>query len=387
MLTYSRLRRLVALLAVLDLPTGRRLVLSTGVLCAAAAIVAVAFAAANPTTTAAKVRACGASSSTPVMGVLWATPDVSCALVRTMDAVASSCNSDPAVNGPQTTTCNVSGFACTLSIELDYRLTRCLRGPSIVEIAVGGLTPPDGPKTSHAGYLLPPKPGAVPFPACPVIGVIGSRGSGESEGSSAWDLGLGQPSHVFALALGRYIPDVQYTMNPPPGYPAVGATTVVTHTQEYLDSVHSGAAQLLALTKAEVKACPSTRIIWSGYSQGAELTGDAFLKALKTPALAAHIWAVVLFGDPLYNHLDPGTQIAYLQSDLAQNGILTEPGPLHVGAPHSYPKQADSRVFSFCSSKDPICQGVAGSSPTNGPQNLYTDAGDPEHAAVFLSQH
>jgi hypothetical protein len=303
-----------------------------------------------------------------------------------MDEPARTCNSDPTHVGPQITSCTVAGFTCTLTLELDYSLARCLRGQSVVEIAFGSWTPPGAP-ASPARHVAPPQAGKPPFPDCPVAGVIGSRGSGEKPGSPQWKLGLGPPSYAFTIALGQGLPDVEYTANPAPGYPAASATTVVTDRQKYIDSVRSGERQLLQMISAEAAACPTTNIILTGYSQGAELTGDAYLAALHKKTLARRIWGVILFGDPLYNHADPGVGLSTQQRDLTQNGILTDHAGYYVGPPHTYPKPADYRVLSFCVSNDPACQGVGGTSPTNGSPGLYTAGSITNQAALYFTQH
>ena len=266
---------------------------------------------------------------------------------------------------------------------------------SVCVVAVGSSSPSSlawvGRDSGlHAGYVLPPAAGSAPFPACPAVGVIGSRGSGESPGSSGWDLGLGPPSYAFAIALGRLLPGVEYTYNAPPGYAAVGASTVLTNKQKYLDSVLGGEVQLLALIRDERTKCPSTKLILAGYSQGAELVGDAYLVAIRKKSVFNSIVGVVLFGDPLYNHNDSSTgQTARQQKTqtvLTQNGVLTEHGPYYIAPPHSFPASTVGRVLSYCISKDPICQGVIGNSPFNGEHSLYPDVGDPEDAAQYVAK-
>lgn len=255
--------------------------------------------------------------------------------------------------------------------------------------ATGSFGSPTSRLADHASYVLPPTPGSAPFPTCPAYGVIGSRGSGESEASGGWDLGLGPPGLAFAVALGKLLPGVQYTANGPPAYPAVGASTVATNKQVYLDSVRGGAIQLVVMVRVEHAKCPSTKMFVVGYSQGAELTADAYLSEVEDKAVFNSIAGVVLFGDPLYNHNDSATGQTALQEKtqtaLTQNGILTMHGPLHVGAPHSFPRSTISRVLSYCIAKDPICQGVVGNSITNGEHSLYTDVGDPEDAAQWFT--
>lgn len=244
---------------------------------------------------------------------------------------------------------------------------------------------------NQARYVLPPPSAdSAPFPDCPKIGVIGSRGSGENLSSSEWDDGLGPPPQAFALALGKLVRGVEYTSNAPPGYPAVTAHTVVTNKHAYINSVQDGEAQLLRMLVAERVKCSSTKLILVGYSQGAELTGDAYLVAIHRKDVFDRIAGVVLFGDPLYNHSDAADMQTALQkktqSGLTRNGALAEVvAPWHIAPAHSFPGSTVGRVLSYCLIDDYVCQGVGGN-PFSHQHSHYPQSGDPQDAAQWFAK-
>lgn len=165
---------------------------------------------------------------------------------------------------------------------------------------------------------------------------------------------------------------------------------MVVNKERYISSVLAGEVQLRKLVRAEQRRCSSTRLILVGYSQGAEVTGDAYLAALGNKSLFKSVVGVVLFGDPLYNHSDASAIQTALQrrtqAALARNGVLTDFGPLYVGAPHSFPRSTVGRVVSYCISNDPICQGAIGNLIAYGDHWLYTDLGEPEDAAEYFAR-
>ena len=238
---------------------------------------------------------------------------------------------------------------------------------------------------STATFVPAPSPGQPPFPNCPPIGLIGSRGSGENNRAAAdWGQGLGPPNREFALALGKLLPGVQYTYNPPPGYPAPGLSTAIFHLNAYRAAVHSGALQLERMIGLERRACGTkTKLYLAGYSQGAELTGDAYLATL--PATVA---GVVLFADPLYNLTDASDVQTSLQqsqhANLHHNGSLTVHGLYHVAPPHSFPNATVGKVLSYCLINDLICQGTGGN-PFSHQHSAYPANGDPQDAARWFA--
>ena len=244
---------------------------------------------------------------------------------------------------------------------------------------------------ARAGLVAPPKPGKAPFTR--LSGVWSDRFTrvrGERSVRSRLGQGLGPPGDDFAKAFGKLVPGVEYTYNPAPGYPAVGLVTAVFHLDAYRASITSGVKQLRAMIGAQYTVCGTrTKLILAGYSQGAELVGDAYLAELATDRRsAANIAGVVLFADPLYNHLDPSDfrtdQQMENQSVLHHNGSLTVHGLWHVGAPHSFPQATIGHVLSYCLINDLVCQGLGGN-PFSHQHPAYPANGYPQDAANWLA--
>jgi hypothetical protein len=204
--------------------------------------------------------------------------------------------------------------------------------------------------TLAARPVGPPAFGQAPFPDCPAYGVIGSRGSGDNPPGRDGGGGLGLPDYKFAVALGQLLPNVEFTYNAPPGYPAVTAFTAVVVPSTYNSSEAAGASQLSVMIQREAQVCPLTRLFLAGYSQGAQLTGDV---AERITSISTNVAGVVLFADPLYNHNDP----VDVNPRLTNDGILSDPR-FGAHAPHSFSSGFSSRILSYCLPTDGVCQGL-----------------------------
>ncbi|KAI0132145.1 cutinase-domain-containing protein [Xylariales sp. AK1849] len=108
-----------------------------------------------------------------------------------------------------------------------------------------------------------------------------------------------------------------------------------------------GASVMAALTNATKEACPATKLVLSGYSQGAQVVRKA--AALLGNVTASQLNSVVLFGDP-----GNGTQV---------------------------PGVAAERTFTACHAGDRICEGGS----VVLPQHLNY-SGDAPAAAMFIMQ-
>lgn len=193
-------------------------------------------------------------------------------------------------------------------------------------------------------------PPATPTPAatgCPSYILFDSRGSGEPAGK------LSPPGAAFKNEFGKHYPGIPAVEN---AYPAVGLTGGIRQIINligaglgigrlgaYHDSVVEGEKWLRSALANEVATCPSTHILLTGYSQGAQVTGDVVQRYVSA-AEYGHITGVALFGDPYFN----GTDYAVDRSTFehGRNGIL--------GVRHHFTH--GSRVLSYCHKHDPICQ-------------------------------
>jgi cutinase len=176
---------------------------------------------------------------------------------------------------------------------------------------------------------------------CADVEVVSARGTEEPTGPGS----IGQ---TFIDSLRPEIPGRSleiYAVR----YPASG---------DYNRSEAAGADDARAHAESTVANCPDTRIVLSGYSQGAAVI-DLVTEQLP-PELADHIAAVALFGNP--------------KSALARS---YGGGYLPVLSPLYRPKTID-----LCAPGDPIC-----SEGTNeAAHHLYDQNGMTTQAAAFVAQ-
>ena len=151
--------------------------------------------------------------------------------------------------------------------------------------------------------------------ACSDVEVVFARGTGEAPGVG----GAGQAfiDSLRAQAGARSVG--VYAVN----YPA---------TNDFANSIANGANDASDHVQSTAANCPSTRMVLGGFSQGASVV-DTITQTMS-PAVADHVAAVVVFGNP---------KSAYASS-------LAGGAPLPVISPLYAPKTID-----LCAPDDPIC--------------------------------
>lgn len=238
-------------------------------------------------------------------------------------------------------------------------------GGEITGFAVENFdTEEQGWEIDNVEYTIPappPPPVSVPAasapvaaPSCPKYMLVDSRGSGEKKGI------FSPPAEEFAIAfegaLGLYGQHaVKYESNPYPAISVIGwhpsdidhGIELILHknnARAYHNSVHDGEVDLAKIIHTELggECASQTKIILLGYSQGAQVAGNVYQGL--SPAEAGHVAAVVLFGDPLYNHRDKGADRPTRRLDGA------------LGTRSSFKPAKSTDVLSYCNPKDPICQ-------------------------------
>ncbi|KAK8879154.1 Alpha/Beta hydrolase protein [Apiospora arundinis] len=147
------------------------------------------------------------------------------------------------------------------------------------------------------------------------------------------------------------------------GLPSCGSTDIQYPAtfDAYCKSVGSGVAFALNAVETYAKACPNSKIVLTGYSQGAHLMGDVMSGAgglipnqnctqAKTAPLAAaaaqKVMAVTLFGDVRHT----ANQKYNLGEGAAKSGILPRNGTQLDGL-NIY----SEKVHSWCNGEDPVC--------------------------------
>jgi hypothetical protein len=192
--------------------------------------------------------------------------------------------------------------------------------------------------------------GGSPSSGCPSYMVIDSRGSGEAAGI------ISPPGKAFAAEFETLHRPARIAVLANP-YPAVsilggwrevlnllGAKLGIGPLGAYHGSVVAGEKWLQSNIAFETGTCPSTKLLLTGYSQGAQVTGDVYQRDISSVE-RQHILAVVLFGDPYFDSSDSANDRGNFAHD-GRGGIL--------GVRRSF--HGDSRVVSYCHLHDPICQ-------------------------------
>jgi pimeloyl-ACP methyl ester carboxylesterase len=184
-----------------------------------------------------------------------------------------------------------------------------------------------------AGMVLAPLTFAAQAPggSCPDLEIIGARATTERPG-------LGVLLTPLAQQITKALP--QTVRSTAVDYPA---------SFNYQPSVAQGVSSLAADLQRTASACAKTRFILMGYSQGANVVGDALAgRGRSAPAvpkqLAGRVDAVVLFGDPTFTAGEP-----FNVTDGNRSGVFTRgAGKLDAFA---------ARTQSFCNRNDEFCQG------------------------------
>jgi cutinase len=175
---------------------------------------------------------------------------------------------------------------------------------------------------------------------CPDVEVVSARGTDEPPG-------VGSVGQAFVDSLRSKVPGRSvgvYAVN----YPA---------TDDFARSELAGADDARAHVQSTVANCPNTRMVLSGYSQGAGVI-DMITEELQ-PEVANHVAAVAVFGNP--------------ESTFART---LGGGQLPTISPLYRPKTID-----LCVPDDPVCSEVKNWTA----HHLYGQSGMTNQAATFVA--
>ncbi|MGH2959190.1 MAG: cutinase family protein [Solirubrobacterales bacterium] len=227
--------------------------------------------------------------------------------------------------------------------------------------------PPDDPPTSER---------------CPSVKLLGLRGSGEP---SASNNGLGNPVGNFNAELksqlGNSLPNGFATVPIP--YPAVAANWYELlvaggiGNQSYASSVSAGVDDLASVLEND-PCNRESKYVLAGYSQGAQVIGDA-IESGRLTTLRKRVVATVMFGDPKWDTSLTGTAFKS-----TYNGQPSSVGAL--GGRANKDLFVGYHARSFCRMFDPVCQRdttrliqgsfdehthYGGANATNGPEATW----------------
>jgi hypothetical protein len=127
----------------------------------------------------------------------------------------------------------------------------------------------------------------------------------------------------------------------------VGAMLHIGPLGAYHQSVRDGTEWLVREVAHESSTCPVTKLVLTGYSQGAQAIAD-FWQRDVTRAERAHIVGVVLFGDPYFNSADTPVDRGTASAEKTGfHGVL--------GTRPIFATGSAGKVLSYCELWDPIC--------------------------------
>jgi cutinase len=183
-------------------------------------------------------------------------------------------------------------------------------------------------------------------PTCADYTFIGVAGSGEGHQDGGMGSQVRAAADAFA-ARGRAAGKTVAVR--PIYYPAAPAPTNTAAIGPFLASINIGAADTQGDFDIVTKACPATKVVMVGYSQGA----SGVHRALQRLGDRPQIVAAGLIGDP--DRL-PGDTIRNVGTAGPSQG-MAQAAALVAGANGaSLPAGLGRRVISVCNTGDPICQ-------------------------------
>lgn len=186
---------------------------------------------------------------------------------------------------------------------------------------------------------------AAAAPTCADYTFIGAAGSGE--GGSAG--GLGGMVNSAAQAFSGQVRSAGKTVAVRPiYYPAAPVPTGLDKVGGFLASINTGAANTQGDVDIVLKACPATKVVLVGYSQGA----SAVHRALQRMGPRPQVVAAGLIADP---DRIPNDSTRYLGSAPRSQGMAQASAPVSGANPAPLPPSVGARTVSVCNSGDPVC--------------------------------
>jgi hypothetical protein len=187
---------------------------------------------------------------------------------------------------------------------------------------------------------------------CPPVAFIAARGSGQNLLTETYKFGLGSRGSGVINELRRLLKAKSHTLPAiAVDYPAVAVGVGPGWQIEpgnipgiYRSSVEIGVWAAESAIDRSIRACPKTRLILFGYSQGAQVMGDAFAELPEFER--NHIARLILFADATYRPKDP--RVSYKPKPLPEHGIKGTRAP--------FPSGDTAIIESWCFELDFVCQ-------------------------------
>lgn len=201
-----------------------------------------------------------------------------------------------------------------------------------------------------AALLAPliPTLAAAPASAAPVCAdytFIGVAGSGEGREAGGMGPTVNSAAQAFA---GRARAAGKTVAIRPVYYPAAPVPTGLDKLGGFLASINTGAANTQGDVEIVTKACPTTRIVLVGYSQGA----SSVHRALQRLGDRKQIVGAGLIADP---DRIPNDTTRYLGSAPRTQGMAQASALISGANAAPLPARVGGRTFTVCNTGDPVC--------------------------------
>ena len=194
---------------------------------------------------------------------------------------------------------------------------------------------------------------ALADPGCPDVHWIGAAGSGERADPTTYG-GMGQVVYQSFQDLAAQLKhDGRSITAEAVNYPAVDvpADGGILGWAGFMSSVDAGAAALGSQYAAFTQACPATKVVLAGYSQGAMVVHRNLTALAGSPNVSAAL--LIADGDRL-----PGDNVMAMGSvtQAADKGKgVAQDWPILAHAPAKLPLSIGSRTISVCQLGDAVC--------------------------------
>lgn len=186
---------------------------------------------------------------------------------------------------------------------------------------------------------------AAAAPTCADYTFIGVAGSGEGREAG----GLGTTVNAAAQAFAARVRAADKTVAIRPiHYPAAPVPTGLDKLGGFLASINTGAANTQGDVGIVTKACPSTKIVLVGFSQGA----SAVHRALQRLGDTKQIVGAALIADP---DRIPNDTTRYLGSAPRSQGMAQASAMISGANPAPIPARVGGRTITVCTAGDPVC--------------------------------
>jgi hypothetical protein len=189
---------------------------------------------------------------------------------------------------------------------------------------------------------------------CPDVHWIGAAGSGERGAEATLNDGMGRVVYSSLVDFQRSLQSDGRTLTAEAvDYPAVPVPVddSIMGWAGFMHSVDTGAEALGQQYQSFVAACPNSKVVLAGYSQGAMVVHRNLAALADSPNLAA----VLLVADGDRRPEDPTVDLGSVSTVPGAGKGVAQDWPILAHAPAPLPPMVASRTVDVCNLGDAVC--------------------------------